>query len=706
MGRKLLRGVAAIVLALTAAPAAAADLALMPWPKAVAPAEGVLAVDEGLTVTWAGYRDARLERAAARFERALTQRTGLKPTGRGPKLEIAVAADDPKALAVEAREAYRLTVAAGGVRLEAAGPTGALRGLATLRQLVQPGARGFELPLTAIDDAPRFAWRGLLIDTARHFVSVETLKRQIDAMEATKLNVLHLHLSDNEGFRVESRRLPRLTEVASHGEFYTQDQVRELVAYAADRGVRIVPEFNAPGHTGAILSAYPELSAGPVDPSNRLALMGLAMDPTRPETFAFLETLLSEMAGLFPDAYVHVGGDEVNAAAWTNNPRIRAYMAERGHADAQALQREFTERVRDIVLRLGKTPVAWEEVAARPVADDVVVQAWRSSEALAHVTGQGNRAIATAGYYLDLLWTGLDHYGRDPADPLATPPDRPENALGPRPAGPLPPAQAELVLGAEAALWAEVVTDEMVDGRVWPRAALLAERFWSPATVRDLDDASRRVVLVQEGLRLGGLQDAQQRRRMAGRLAPADAEAVEVLASATGPVRNFGRLWEVFDAVRNGRRPQAPKLNTLADVAAPDSVEAHRLSVSVARFLGGDRAEAAALKAQLAVYRDNHARFVRAAEVAPALRDAISVSADLAALAQAGLDAVALIEDGRRPSAAWKRETAGLLKRQAEAAAASASIPDVVDRGARQPPANLLIIVTPSIGRLVAAAGS
>ncbi|HEX2560425.1 beta-N-acetylhexosaminidase, partial [Phenylobacterium sp.] len=661
-------GAAAAFLVAFGGACAAAAPALMPWPREISTSAGALPVDEGLEVVWTGFRDARLERAADRFRDQFRRRTGLVPTGRGPRLTIHVRGDDPALLTPEAREGYRLEVARGAVRLEADGPAGALRGLATLRQLVVRGQDGFELPTVVIEDGPRFAWRGLMIDVARHFVSVETLKRQIDAMEAVKLNVLHLHLSDDEGFRVESRRLPRLTEVASHGEYYTQDEVRDLVAYAAERGVRIVPEFDVPGHTGAILSAYPELSAAPVDPKNRIGLMSLAMDPTKPETFVFLETLFAEMAGLFPDAYFHVGGDEVNAAAWTNNPSIRAYMAAHGHADAHALQREFSERVRRIVQGLGKTPVAWEEVAERPIDDGTVVQAWRSSEALAHVTGQGNRAIATAGYYLDLLWPGLDHYARDPADLLATPPDNPSLALGPKPTGPLSAEQSARLLGVEAALWTMTVSEEMVDAALWPRSALLAERFWSPAEVRDPDDASRRVVSVQEGLRIEGLADSQQRRRMAARLAPADAEAVEVLASATGPVRNFGRLWEVFDAVRKGRPPQAPKLNTLADVAAPDSVELHRLSTSVARFLRGDRTEAAALKAQLALYRDNHSRFIRAAEAAPALQDAVPVSADLAALAQAGLDAVALIERGGRPSEGWKAETAALLKRQADAA--------------------------------------
>ena len=255
---------AACVLALTAAGPAAA-VSLTPLPQSVTEHEGRLAVPGRFALAWTGCREPMLDRAAERFQRDLGRLTGVETfAAAGPRLEIACAAADPGALTLKAREAYRLQVTAQGVTLQADGPVGVLRGLATLRQLLETGPDGSaSLPLVAIDDAPRFPWRGVMIDTARHFMSVETIKRQIDAMEQVKLNVLHLHLSDNEAFRVESRRYPRLHEVAGHGQFYTQGQIRELVAYAADRGVRVAPEFDVPGHARAMTLAYPQLASNP-----------------------------------------------------------------------------------------------------------------------------------------------------------------------------------------------------------------------------------------------------------------------------------------------------------------------------------------------------------------------------------------------------------------------------------------------------------
>lgn len=694
-------GCLALLLLAGAAPAAATDLALAPWPVKVEAQAEALPLTGPFEVAWSGFRDPALERAVGRFQRDMARRTGLSSRDTGPKLTIAVAADDPGQLSVKAREGYVLQVAADGVRLEADGPVGVLRGLATLRQMVMARGEGFVLPVARIEDAPRFAWRGLMIDPARHFVDLETLKRQVDMMERVKLNVLHLHLSDNEGFRVESLRYPRLTEISSHGEYYSQAQIRELVTYAGDRGVRIVPEFDVPAHTGAILSAYPDLAAGPFDPRNRLSLFSLAMDPTRPETYDFLKGLFEEMSGLFPDAYFHIGGDEVSAGAWTGNPAIKRYMNEHGYADQNALQDHFFRQVKGIVDGLGKTTMGWEEVAHQPIADDVLVQAWRSSEAMGPVTAQGNRVVLSAGYYLDLLWPGMAHYAKDPADPLATPPNLPNEALpGGRPQGPLAPSQAALVLGAEAPLWSETLTQEMLESRLWPRAALLAERFWSPAEVRDEDDAARRIVPVMEGLRIQGLQDVSARRRMAARLSPADAETVEILASVTAPVRNMGRLAEVFAAVRTRRMPRMPQLNTVADLAAPDSVEVYRMFAWTDRYLEGDKAAGELLRTSLARYRDNHPRFVAAARGVGPLEAVVPVSEDVADLSRLGLEAIELREAGGRPGKAWREKADALLAKQAKAEAASASIPAVVG-GAEQPPGGLLVLMTPVIARLV-----
>ena len=702
-GRWLAGAAAAAILASTAGTAAAQQLALAPWPAQVSAEAATLPVGGPFQVNWARHTDPRLERAADRFAADIQRRTGLASAGGGPILTIDVAGPDARSNALGAREAYILEVGAGGVRLTAEGPDGALRGLATLRQMLAARGEGFALPHARIEDAPRFGWRGLLIDPARHFVSLPVLKRQVDMMEQVKLNVLHLHLSDNEGFRVESLRYPRLTQIASHGQYYTQAEIRELVAYAADRGVRIVPEIDVPGHTGAILTAYPELSASPVDPKSRLALLGLAMDPTKAETYAFLRGLFAEMAGLFPDAYFHVGGDEVSPAAWATNPQIKAFMAERGLADHLALQDHFFGEVKAIIDSLGKTTMGWEEIAHKPISDDVLVQAWRSSEATSHVVGQGNRVVVSAGYYLDLLWPGEKHYGVDPLDVFATPPNLPSEVLGPRPTKPLTAREAEMVLGGEAPLWSETVTEEMVEGRIWPRAILIAERFWSQADQRDVAGAHRRLIAVHEGLRLAGLDDVGARRRMSARLAPGDAGSVETLAAATAPVRNMGRLSAVFAALRAGRPPRMPELNAPVDIAAPDSLEVYRLDGLVRAFLSGEVGVAAPLRGELQRYRDNHARFQAAARGVSALEAALPVSQDLAALAETGLEAMGYIEAGRAPDQAWVAAAAGLIGRQKDAAAASASIPVAIG-GAQQPPALLLIAITPAIEQLVAVA--
>lgn len=676
----------------------------MPWPAQLSTTEGKLAVRGPFRVSWQGRHDDRLDQAVERFAADVGRRTGLAMRAPGPALAIRVAADGPRIPALGERESYSLVVDDTGVTLTAQQPAGVLRGLATLRQLIDTDAEGFALPKLSIQDAPRFAWRGLLLDVARHFVSIPTLKRQIDAMERVKLNVLHLHLSDNEAFRIESLRFPRLTQVSSSAGHYTQDEVRDLVAYAAARGVRIVPEIDMPGHTGAILLAYPEYSAGPVNPADRIGLRGLAMDPSKPATYAFIKELLTEMSALFPDAYFHAGGDEVSAKAWADNPAIQAYMDREGLKDRTALQRHFFGRVNAVLNGLGKTTVGWEEVADGEIDDGILVQAWRSSQATAHITAQNNRAIVSAGYYLDLLRPGTNHYAIDPLDVMATPPDNPHDVLGPAPAAALSRRQQDVVIGAEAALWSEVVTDEMVDGRLWPRAALLAERFWSPVSVRDPVSAQRRAVPVQEGLRLGGLIDDAQRHRMSARLAPADATAVATLASATAPIRNFGRLWELFATLRKGGPLRVPEFNTPADIAAPDSIEAYSLAVRIEDFIAGRRGDTQALRSALAVFHDNHARFIAASRGQPVLEKALPVSADVAALAQAGLDAIALIESGARPSPRWKQDAEALLKRQHEAEAASSSIPKSLS-GIVQPPANLLVGIRPAIERLLRAAG-
>jgi hexosaminidase len=306
------------------AKAHAAVAPLMPQPGSLDYGDGWLHGKAGFSVEWLGYHNSMLDRAVLRFQNDLARRTNVDFGDPGAvQLRINCRGED------DARERYSLTVKDDVVLLTADGPVGVLRGLATLRQAITNVPGGFAIPAMVIDDAPRFLWRGLMIDVARHFYSLPTLKRQIDAMELVKLNVLHLHLSDNEGFRVESRLYPKLHE-GSSPEFYSQIEIRELVSYAADRGVRIVPEFDVPGHSLGMLRAYPEFASGDLEGRDYFSAMGSALNPAKPETFAFLDRLFGEMAALFPDQYFHIGGDEISGADWKANPQVQDFMKANG----------------------------------------------------------------------------------------------------------------------------------------------------------------------------------------------------------------------------------------------------------------------------------------------------------------------------------------------------------------------------------------
>src|SRR5262245_4655362 len=303
----------------------AAVTALMPQPRSIDYGDGWLHVKGGFRVEWTGHRNPMLDRAVVRFQNDVARRTGLDVGRASVQLRIDCRGEDKGYLTIDARERYSLVVKDDAVVLTADGPAGVLRGLATLRQSITNVPGGFAIPAMVIEDAPRFVWRGVTIDVARHFIPLPTIKRQIDAMELVKLNVLHLHLSDNEGFRVESRRYPKLHE-GSSPEFYSQAEVRELVSYAADRGVRIVPEFNVPGHSLGMLKAYPEYASGKVEGRDYFSAMGSALNPARPETFTFLDRLFGEMAAVFPDQYFHVGGDEISGADWKANSQVQDFM--------------------------------------------------------------------------------------------------------------------------------------------------------------------------------------------------------------------------------------------------------------------------------------------------------------------------------------------------------------------------------------------
>jgi len=267
---------------------------------------------------------------------------------------------------------------------------------------------------------------------------------------------------DDQGFRVESLAWPKLHEQASDGNFYTRAQIRDVIDYATERGIRVVPEFDLPGHGSAWLTAYPELASasGPYEIERSWGIFDPTINPTIEKTYEFLDALFAEMAELFDDEFIHIGGDENNGKHWLANPDIVAFMDERGYEGPLTLQRYFNERVLAIMTKYGKRMVGWDEIFEDGLPKNVVIQSWRGRESLFESARLGYSGILSNGYYIDLIHPTDDHYLNDPL-----PAD-----------SPLTPEEAARILGGEATMWAEYVSPETVDSRIWPRTAAIAER--------------------------------------------------------------------------------------------------------------------------------------------------------------------------------------------------------------------------------------
>jgi hexosaminidase len=629
----------------------AAAPALMPLPVKVETASGKLAIDGSFSVAATGYSDPRLEAALNRFAARVSRQTGIPMLAARPPdasrvtlrvecsgvrgaLGARPGAEDPS---LGEDESYQLDVAPDGARLKAATVAGALHGLETFAQLVVPGAEGFQVAAIHIQDRPRFPWRGLMLDVSRHWMPVEVVERNLDAMAAVKLNVFHWHLSDDQGFRAESRRFPRLQQLGSDGDFYTQADIRRVVAYARDRGIRVVPEFDMPGHTTSWLVGYPELASapGPYSIGRTWGVYDGAMDPTREETYEFLDAFLAEMTQLFPDPYFHIGGDEVNGKQWSQSAAIQAFAKEHKLEGTRDLQVYFNQRIQKLLQKYGKIMVGWDEVLHPDLPADTVVQSWRDQASLAEAASKGYRGILSAGYYLDHLSPAGYHYG---IDPLADAAQK------------LTPEQASLILGGEACMWAEFASAETVDSRIWPRAAAIAERLWSPKETTDMDSMYARLEAVSRELEWTGVQHRADYGPMLDRLAAGrPAEPLRILADAC-------------EAQGLGIRSRAMKyssltpLNRFVDAVRPESESVRALEQAASKL------DIAQLREQFTRWAGNDARFEPLAEDNALLEELRPLSQDLSALGLAGLRILNYLES-RQPGAGDLSEQAKELAR-------------------------------------------
>jgi len=659
-------------------------LNLMPVPATVQPETGSLAVDSSFAISFTGYTEPRLDRAGERFLRQLARQTGLPlslKTSKTSKATLVIQTDhaSKEIQDVGEDESYILDVSTASARIRASTPLGTMHGLQTLLQLVDVSPGGFAAPAVTIQDKPRFPWRGLMIDSARHFIPLDVLRRNIDGMEAVKMNVFHWHLSENQGFRAESRKFPKLHELGSDSLYYSQEEIRDLIAYARDRGIRVVPEFDMPGHSTAWFVGHPELASGkgPYDIERRWGIFDPAMDPTNEKVYKFLDDLIAEMARIFPDHYFHIGGDEVNGKEWDANPKIQAFMKAHGIKNNEALQAYFSGRVQKLVTRHGKTVVGWDEVLVEGVPKDIVIQSWRGQASLAKAAKLGYRGILSNGYYLDLGWSAARHYAADPMSGDAAN---------------LSPEEKQRILGGESCMWAEYVSPENIDSRIWPRNAAIAERLWSPQEVRDPASMYTRLDVVSARLEWLGLTHRTALRhmlqRLAGSASPAEFAALRTLTDVLEPVKDYTRE-QTAPAIPTSSTP----LNRVVDAASLESDAGRRFGELVDQFVASachDPAAELRLRAQLTTWRDNDAILQSLAQRSFLVKEVTANSHDLSTLGAAGLAALDAITKGQPAPDSWKVQQLALIDQ------------------VKKPEAQLLLVPVPAVQKLIeaAAAGS
>lgn len=616
--------------------------ALMPLPAKLEWKMGVFRLDEKFYVGGEAKADSRAFKAVSRFMHRLAGRTGkfleqdfLAEQKINDLTRFFYKFERPGQLVPGEDESYLLEVFPEKIELQAKTDLGILRGLETLLQLLSADSQGYYFPCVRIEDKPRFTWRGLLIDSCRHFMPVEVIKRNLLAMATVKLNVLHWHLSDDQGFRVESKTFPKLPRLGSDGMYYTQEQIKEIIQLASDLGIRVMPEFDIPGHSTSWFVAYPEYASapGPYRIERGFGVFHPVFNPANPATYKFFDDFFREMAALFPDPYMHIGGDEVEALHWKENPQIQAFMKKHNLSDNHALQAYFNKRILKILTKYNKKMVGWDEIYQPGLPKDIVIQSWRGTQALVDGARKGYQGILSNGYYIDLCETAERHYLNDPI-----PPD-----------SPLTSAEKKLILGGEATMWAELVSPETVDSRIWPRTAAIAERLWSPQEVRDVDDMYRRLKVINLQLEESGVQHLRNQDMMFRRLAGSeDITALKKLASISEPVKGYARHSQ-------GRKyTSLAPLTRFVDACFPESLEAREFRLTVEEFLKDRQVgKASQIYMYLLSLKGIKPAIEAMAEKSPVLREVVLLADSLDQLISISSEALSFIMEDKKPDASW-----------------------------------------------------
>ena len=401
------------------------DLNLMPYPQSVKLKPGHIVINKDFSIYIDGYKSERIQQLAQRIVKRVEAQIGLplltpfSDSENNATLVIKVKqAAKSKIQDINIDESYQLSANSKQMVLHADRPYGAIRGAETFLQLIATSKDGYFIPQVMIEDEPRFPWRGASFDSSRHFVSIATIKRQIDGFASAKMNVFHWHLWDDQAIRIQLESYPKLWQETADGDVYTKNEIREVVEYARLRGIRVIPEISLPGHASAVAHAYPELMSGEgkqnYEQQREWGVFVPLMNPINPELYVFFEKVFNEVIELFPDEYIHIGGDEPNYQQWTDNKEIQAFIKAHKIDGNRGLQSYLNSRIEKMLNSKGKKIMGWDEIWHKDLPKSIVIQSWRGHDSIGQAAKEGYTGLLSTGFYLDQPQPTSYHYRNDP----------------------------------------------------------------------------------------------------------------------------------------------------------------------------------------------------------------------------------------------------------------------------------------------------
>jgi len=609
-------------------------LNLMPWPQSISVTNGSFALDKNFKVNITGNPNPRIFARTSQFLRRLDGRTGLffdqgfvTKINEFPSAQLQINCSKAGNVGINQDESYQLEIQSNKIIINANSDLGAMHALETLLQLLQNNSTSYYFPTVTISDSPRFTWRGLMIDAARHFQPVDVIKRNLDAMAAMKMNVFHWHLTDDQGWRIELKNHPKLTQLASDGNYYTQEEIKNIVKYADERGIMVIPEIDVPGHGTAILTAYPEVGSKLNFDKNTYSLernSGIftpTLDPSNPKTYQLLSEIFDEVCPLFSGNYFHIGGDENEGKDWDSNPKIQEFKKKNNFANNHELQTYFTMQLIPMLKKHNKTLMGWEEIMTKNLSKDAIIHSWRGAnegiaagQSLVNAVRNGYKTVLSNGYYIDLMQGVESHYLNDPM---------PKNIT-------LTAEEKARILGGEAPMWSELATPTTIDSRIWPRTAAIAERLWSNENITDMTSLRKRMSVISLQLEELGITHIRNKEVLLRNISNNQTNtALEDFSNICEPLKVYSRNNEGTEY-----KTYSP-FTLFADACTPDAKDALGFDAAVNHYLKNKNSENQLLVTDyLKKWINVNAKLIELSSNAPLIQPLLPLSKSLSDLSQ------------------------------------------------------------------------